>query len=57
MLHNDVVVFPVVGVVGEYLEFGVGYVPVFIGGALLQNFLVLLLLENALFFSVKRFTD
>ena len=46
MLHNDVVVLPVVSVVSKNLEFGVGDVPVFVGCALLQNLLVLLSLEE-----------
>lgn len=60
MLHNDVVVLPVVGVVSEDLQFGVGDVPVFVGCALLQDLLVLLSLEEtagALLLALKSYRN
>ena len=41
VLHDHIVVFPVEGVVGQHLQFAVGYVPVLIGGGLLEDLLVL----------------
>lgn len=49
MLHDHVVVVPVVGVVGQNLQFAVANGPVLIAGALRENLAILGLLEHAAF--------
>lgn len=53
MLHDDVVVLPVVGVVGQHLQLGVRNVPVLVACALLKNLLVLLRGEHGLLFAAR----
>lgn len=53
MLHNNVVVVPVVGVVGKNLQFGVGNVPVLIRGGFLQDSAVGSLCEHAFIFAAN----
>ncbi len=51
MFHDDIVVLPVVGVVGQHLQLGVRDVPVFVACAFLKNLLVLLRGEHRLLFA------
>ena len=41
MLHNDIVVLPVVGVVGEHLQLAIRNVPVLVRRGLVENSLEL----------------
>lgn len=47
MLHDDGVVLPVVGVVGQHLQLAIGDVPVLVRGCLVQNRLELGCLKDA----------
>ena len=46
MLHDNVIVLPVVGVVGEDLKLGVRDVPILVGSSFVEDFLVFCLREN-----------
>ena len=47
MLHDDIVVLPVVGVVGQHLQLAVGDVPILVRRRLSEDRLELRLLEDA----------
>ncbi len=53
VLHDDVVVLPVVSVVGQHLQLRVGDVPVLVGSRLFQDLLVLLRGEHRLLLASK----
>ena len=62
MFHDNIVVFPVVGVVGKNLKFWIWNVPVLIRGTLFEDCLVFLCLEYTFFLTksywkAKNLTD